>query len=109
MRLRSYVGGTALCLGLWGCGGGDGGVARTQAALTAAAPNDLTVGYIQRLPSLSWVQDSANPKVEGWPAVGQRVTWRGYIRNFSTVARAGVRYAWSWAGAQGATCAVDPP
>jgi hypothetical protein len=85
------------------------GVARTQAALTAAAPNDLTVGYIQRLPSLSWVQDSANPKVEGWPAVGQSVTWRGYIRNFSTVARAGVRYAWSWDGAQVASGAVNLP
>jgi CARDB len=113
MRLGSYLGGAALCLGLLGCGGAGGGAAslgRAESNLgVLAAPNDLTVAYIRRLPALSWVWDSANPKVEGWPAVGQQVTWRGYIRNFSATPRNAVRYAWYWDGAQVASGTVDLP
>lgn len=58
--------------------------------------NDLTVQYIQRQPLLNWVENSANPTREGWPAIGQSVTWRGFIKNFSSLARSNVRYEWRW-------------
>src|SRR5262249_6961105 len=80
-----------------------------SALALAGAPNDLTVAYIQRLPSLSWVENSANPKVEGWPALGQAVTWRGYVRNFSSTTRRAGRYAWGWDGKQVASGAVGVP
>ena len=77
---------SALLFGSAGCGTTDPSTDDvTQRTSALATTNDLTVSHIQRLPSLSWVWDSANPKVEGWPTVGQSVTWRGYIKNFSSV------------------------
>src|SRR5262245_26733099 len=97
-----------------GCGAGTEPTAAEQAAealgsqsSALATTNDLTVGYIQRVPVMSWVQGSTNPKVEGWPAVGQSVTWRGFVRNLSGTARNGVQYRWLWDGAQVATGTVN--
>jgi hypothetical protein len=104
-RRRSELGALALLTALTGCQA-PADLGEQQSALGAATMNDLTVGYIQRLPSLAWVQDSSNPKVEGWPTVGQQVTWRGYVRNFSSVARPAVQYAWLWDGAQVASGSV---
>jgi len=72
---------------------GDEPALAVASALTTT--NDLTVAYIQRLPVLSWIQNSPNPAVEGWPAVGQPVTWRGFVRNVSPVPRNNVQVRWS--------------
>jgi hypothetical protein len=97
-----------------GCGAGteptsagDAGEAVGKQSSELATTNDLTVGYIQRVPAMDWVLNSANPKVDGWPSVGQNVTWRGFIRNISGTARNGVQYRWLWDGAQVATGSVN--
>ena len=75
MRVSKAVSLAALLLGISGCGAQDPGseaVATTSQAL--ATTNDLTVSHIQRVPVLNWVENSANPTVEGWPAVGSNVT-----------------------------------
>lgn len=46
------------------------------------AASDLTVGWISRLPEIDYVWNSAHPEREGWPEVGQVVTWRGNVRNW---------------------------
>jgi hypothetical protein len=83
-----------------GCGArdreGDSFTTRVGALATA---NDLTISHIQRLPVLNWVQDSTNPKVEGWPTAGQSVTWRGFIKNFSTSSHT-VQFQWFFDGTQ---------
>src|SRR5215216_1524552 len=40
-------------------------------AAPSAASGELTIQYIQRLPLIDFVWQSANPTVDGWPAVGQ--------------------------------------
>ncbi|MBV8520137.1 MAG: hypothetical protein JO197_22275 [Acidobacteria bacterium] len=50
-------------------------------ATPAFAANDVSAAWISRLPAIDYVWDSANPRVEGWPAEGSSVTWQGHIRN----------------------------
>src|SRR5438552_8200563 len=76
--------------------GADDGLSLEQAALSTT--NDLTVAYIQRLPTLSWVTDSTNPTRQGWPTAGQSVTWRGFIKNFSSSSRSNIQYKWYFDG-----------
>lgn len=61
-------------------------------AQTAAAA--LTVGFIERLPRLDYVWNSAAPAKEGWPAEGQTVTWRAHLRNWSAASLSNVDYTW---------------
>jgi hypothetical protein len=63
----------------------------------SAAADDLTVAWISRQPEMDYVWGSANPKVEGWPAGGEAVSWRAHVRNFG-VARIGVAYHWTLDG-----------
>lgn len=72
------------------------------------ASNDLDVGFIQRLPVIDYVENSSNPKVQGWPTVGQSVTWRAHVHNFSTSART-VNYAWTYDGTSVKTGSVTLP
>jgi hypothetical protein len=65
-----------------------------------ATTNDLTVAYIQRLPVMNWVQGSTSPTTDGWPTAGQNVTWRGFVKNFSSSARSNVQYKWFSDGVQ---------
>lgn len=81
-------------------------VETAQSALSTS--NDLTVQYIQRLPVLNYVRNSANPTVEGWPAAGSTVTWRGFIKNFGN-ARSNVQYKWSVNGSVVKTATVNIP
>jgi len=55
--------------------------------------NDLTVSLISREPEIPFVWASANPRVEGWPAVGSTVTWRAHVRSFFADAKE-VAYIW---------------
>jgi hypothetical protein len=61
---------------------------------TQAFANDLTIGWISRSPEIDFVWNSANPRVEGWPAPSQPVTWRAHIRNFGP-AQNSVGYRWT--------------
>jgi len=51
----------------------------------AAFANDLSVAFISRVPDIDYVWNSSNPSREGWPADGEVVSWRGHIRNTSSV------------------------
>lgn len=55
---------------------------------------DLSIKFIRRLPLIIYVENSSNPKVEGWPQVGQNVTWRAWAKNWNPDAVTGVSYAW---------------
>lgn len=55
---------------------------------------DLSVRFIRRLPVLNYVQNSANPTVEGWPAAGQAIQWRAHVKNWSTNSYTNVSYTW---------------
>lgn len=54
---------------------------------------DLTIRFIERLPRMEWIPDSADPSREGWPAEGERVEWRAHVKNWSSSPRE-VPYAW---------------
>ncbi|UCH89845.1 MAG: hypothetical protein JSV49_04160 [Thermoplasmata archaeon] len=69
--------------------------------------SDLTIRYIQRLPQIDYVWNSNNPAVEGWPAVGQEVTWQAHVVNWADHKRNSVTYAWFLDGEQIAAGAVD--
>ncbi len=100
MRATKTVSLAALLLGISGCGAenpSDETVASASEAL--ATTNDVTISHIQRVPTLNWVENSTNPTVEGWPAAGSNVTWRGHIKNFSSSSRS-VGYRWFFDGVQ---------
>jgi hypothetical protein len=106
MRATKTVSLAALLLGLTACGNenpSDEMVATASEAL--ATTNDVTVSHIQRVPTLNWVQNSTNPTVEGWPAAGSNVTWRGHIKNFSSSSRS-VGYRWFFDGVEVASGSV---
>jgi hypothetical protein len=62
-------------------------------AAHARVTTDLDVGWISRQPEIAYVWNSTNPRVEGWPAPGESVTWRAHVRNWSTTPR-NVSYQW---------------
>jgi hypothetical protein len=68
--------------------------------------DDFTVGWISRQPEKEYVWGSSNPKVEGWPAVGEQVAWRAHVRNYGA-AHAAVRYRWLLNDQEVATGTVD--
>ncbi|MBI4535553.1 MAG: T9SS type A sorting domain-containing protein [Ignavibacteriae bacterium] len=59
-----------------------------------APGDDLTIGYIGRIPRLDFVWGSPNPATEGWPAVGQLVRWQANVKNWTTANLQGVAYKW---------------
>lgn len=58
-----------------------------------ALAEELTIGWISRLPEMEYVWQSSDPAVEGWPAPGQTVTWRASVRSWLTGPR---EVAWRW-------------
>ena len=58
------------------------------------AQTDFAISYIKRLPEIDYVWDSANPAVEGWPEVGQEVTWRAHVKNWSDTPQSNISYEW---------------
>ncbi len=57
-------------------------------------PGDLTVQYIKRLPTMSYIWGSENPKIDGWPSIGQEIEWLALVKNFSKNDRFNVPYRW---------------
>jgi hypothetical protein len=72
-------------------------------------PANLTIRYVERLPSLDYVWRSADPRTEGWPIPGSTVTWRAHLRNWTSTRLGGVDYAWSLDGRVAASGTVDIP
>lgn len=66
---------------------------------TAAPPAELTIQYVQRLPEIDFVPGSGNPRVEGWPSVGQTVTWQAHVKNWFPTAQS-VAYSWRLDGTE---------
>jgi hypothetical protein len=69
---------------------------------STAFADDLTVGWISRSPDVDFVWNSAHPAVDGWPAAGAPIVWRGNVQNFGTTARS-VAYRWTIDGRELAT------
>ncbi|HSP35437.1 MAG TPA: CARDB domain-containing protein [Thermoanaerobaculia bacterium] len=74
----------------------------------SAFADDITVGWIRRLPELNYVRDSANARAEGWPKAGDVVTWRATVRNFGA-AHDNVSYHWAIDGRTVASGRVSLP
>lgn len=55
---------------------------------------DIDVCFMKRLPEIDYVWGSPNPAIEGWPAVGQTVTWRIYLKNWGGFEIHNIPYAW---------------
>lgn len=55
---------------------------------------DLSVAWIQRLPKIPYVWNSANPGIEGWPAPGQTVIWVANVRSLGPKNLPAVGYRW---------------
>ncbi len=70
---------------------------------------DLDVGWIARFPRIPYVWKSSAPETEGWPAVGQTVTWRAYVRNWASEDFSQVGYVWLLDGQEVARGHVDIP
>lgn len=89
-------------------------VCRTTIALFVATAShalaevDLTVGYIQRTPSIDYIWIAADPTREGWPAVGSTVTWKGELLNLSGTSQT-VSYAWKVNGTTVQTAQASVP
>lgn len=67
-----------------------------------AVAEEMSVGWISRLPEIEYTWQSANPSVQGWPAAGSDVTWRANIRAWMSTPRQ-VAYRWRVDGAVVAT------
>jgi len=67
-----------------------------NSSLSAASMNsgELTISYIHRTPEIDYVYDSSNPAIEGWPAVGQSITWQALVKNWDDNMASNVTYAW---------------
>jgi hypothetical protein len=55
---------------------------------------DLNIGWIHRSLSKDFVWDSKSPKVDGWPADGEKVKWEANITNWGSLKSSNVEYKW---------------
>jgi len=69
-------------------------------------PAEVTLQFIQRLPSMDYVWGSQDPSREGWPEQGQMVTWRAHLRNWFQRSVT-VEYAWLLDGVEVARGETD--
>jgi alpha-tubulin suppressor-like RCC1 family protein len=69
----------------------------TEPVVDSATDRDLSVAWIQRVPSIDYVPGSADPTREGWPTLGSTVTWRAAVKNWMRTDRT-VEFRWSLDG-----------
>ncbi|TAL67790.1 MAG: T9SS type A sorting domain-containing protein [Bacteroidetes bacterium] len=65
-----------------------------EQGLRSTDPGDIIVTHISRLPSIDFVWGSLNPARDGWPLVGDSVTWVAHVLNLSKHYRKNVQYEW---------------
>jgi hypothetical protein len=70
---------------------------------------ELNAEWIQRLPEIDFVWGSTNPIRDGWPEIGQEVTWRAHVRNWSEQEVTSVAYTWLLNGEEVSSGTVDIP
>jgi hypothetical protein len=68
---------------------------------------DLTVCFISRLPKLNYVAGSTDPTRDGWPAVGEQVTWQAQVKNFSQSDKENILYKWYLDGTEVGSGQID--
>ncbi|MFQ5640558.1 MAG: hypothetical protein ACE5IR_21465, partial [bacterium] len=54
---------------------------------------DFSIAYIKRLPELDYIWGISNATRDGWPSIGELVTWRGAIKSGSSKSQS-VSYTW---------------
>jgi hypothetical protein len=69
--------------------------------------NDLTIGWISRLPEIDYVWSSSDPAREGWPVPGEAVTWRAHVKNWAGTLKEDVVYEWRLDGIVVSSGTVD--
>ena len=72
-------------------------------------PADLTLRWIARRPRLDYLWASSDPGHEGWPSVGEEVTWRAQLKNWTGRSLQSVDYEWRLDGEVVVTGQVDVP
>jgi hypothetical protein len=60
---------------------------------------DFSVGWIARLPRLDYIWNSQDPEIDGWPRVGQQVTWQANVKSWFASDKNNVSYKWLLDGA----------
>ncbi|HUO84442.1 MAG TPA: CARDB domain-containing protein [Thermoanaerobaculia bacterium] len=63
--------------------------------LAALDGDDLSVGWISRLPKIEYVWESDDPAREGWPEEGQQITWVANVRNLTNRRLENIGYRWT--------------
>lgn len=71
--------------------------------------DDLTIGYISRLPKIDYVWGEEVSRTDGWPKVGQIVTWRAHLKNWMMRDLKAVKYQWYLDGAAMVLDSIDLP
>jgi len=71
--------------------------------------DDLSVRYIHRTPEIDFVPNASDPSTEGWPEVGQEVTWQAIVKNWSNEAVSDVAWEWHLDGVPVSSGMVDIP
>jgi hypothetical protein len=71
--------------------------------------NNLTIGWIKRLPVKNYIWKSPSPEVAGWPAQGTEVTWRAFVKNWSSGNKQGVAFQWLLDGTEVESGTLDIP
>jgi hypothetical protein len=74
--------------------------AEVQDATPAGYGDDLDVGWIARLPRYNYEWGSTNPDIDGWPYIGQTVTWQVNVKSWFLNDLNGVQYKWYLDGVQ---------
>ncbi len=56
--------------------------------------DDLTIGYIARLPKIDYVWGDEVSQTSGWPKVGESILWQAQVKNWMPASLPAVPYKW---------------
>jgi|GEM_PF-3502411 len=71
--------------------------------------DDLTIGYISRLPKIDYIWGEEISRTDGWPKVGQTVTWQAHVKNWMSQDLNAVKYQWHLDGVPVMLDSIDLP